>query len=108
MSSRDFSFIVEENISYIFKLLDKYKMSVDLIQNSAISFSVCVNDKYKKMEELLKCLRNRFDVNHTSGIVLYTIRHFNKKSVNDITKKGSLIIEQRTNKTIQLVMKPYF
>ncbi len=108
LSSRDFSFIVEENISYIFKLLDKYKMSVDLIQNSAISFSVCVNDKYKKMEELLKCLRNRFDVNHTSGIVLYTIRYFNKKSVNDITKKGSLIIEQRTNKTIQLVMKPYF
>ena len=83
-------------------------MSVDLIQNSAISFSVCVNDKYKKMEELLKCLRNRFDVNHTSGIVLYTIRHFNDKSVNDITKKGALIIEQRTNKTIQLVMKPYF
>ena len=47
LSSIDFSFIVEENISYIFGLLHEYQMPVELIQNSAISFSVCVNNKYK-------------------------------------------------------------
>ena len=46
LSSLDFSFIVEENISEIFQVLHKHKMKVDLIQNSAISFSVCVYDKF--------------------------------------------------------------
>ena len=53
LSSIDFSFIVEENISYIFSMLHEYQMPVELIQNSAISFSVCVNNKYKRLEELV-------------------------------------------------------
>ena len=49
LSTLDFSFIVEENISEIFSLMDKYKMRVEMIQNSAISFAVCINDKYGKL-----------------------------------------------------------
>lgn len=105
LSTRDFSFVVEDNISDIFKLLHKHKMSVDLIQNSAISFSVCVNDKYHNMDDLLHSLRARFDVQHTPGVTLYTIRHFEKDSATALLKSHELILEQRTETTLQLVMK---
>ena len=105
LSTRDFSFVVEDNISDIFKLLHKHKMSVDLIQNSAISFSVCVHDKYQNMEALLHSLRARFDVLHTPNVMLYTIRHFEENSANTILKSHDLVLEQRTQTTLQLVMK---
>jgi aspartate kinase len=63
LSSLDFSYIVEENISEIFNLLHLHKMKVDVIQNSAISFSVCFDNKYNKLDELLVKLKAKFRVN---------------------------------------------
>ena len=105
LSTRDFSFVVEDNISDIFKLLHEHKMSVDLIQNSAISFSVCINDKYHNVETLLHNLRARFDVQYTPNVTLYTIRHFEDDSSTSLLKSNELILEQRTETTLQLVMK---
>ena len=105
LSTRDFSFVVEDNISDIFRLLHEHKMSVELIQNSAISFSVCVNDKYHNMETLLHTLRARFDVQHTKDVSLYTIRHFEEDSAAALLKSHELVLEQRTETTLQLVMK---
>ena len=105
LSTRDFSFVVEDNISDIFKLLHEHKMSVDLIQNSAISFSVCINDKYHNVETLLHNLRARFDVQYTPNVALYTIRHFEDNSATSLLKSNELILEQRTETTLQLVMK---
>jgi aspartate kinase len=105
LSTRDFSFVVEDNISDIFKLLHEHKMSVDLIQNSAISFSVCVYDKYNKMESLLHALRARFDVQHQPDVTLYTIRHYDDKAEEELLKAHKLVLEQRTQTTLQLVMK---
>jgi aspartate kinase len=105
LSSLDFSFIIEKNISDIFAMLHKHKMKVDLIQNSAISFSVCVFDKFNKMEELLHELRGRFQVDHTADVSLYTIRHFQAKSADFLLQKHELLLEQRTQETMQLVMR---
>ncbi len=105
LSTRDFSFVVEDNISDIFKLLHEHKMSVDVIQNSAISFSVCVQDKYNNMDDLLLSLRSRFDVKHTPDVSLYTIRHFEENSAASILKSKEPILEQRTATTLQLVLK---
>ena len=74
LSSLDFSFIVENNISEIFRLLDKFKMKVDLIQNSAISFSVCINDKYNSLDQLISELKPKFKVQLFEEVSLYTIR----------------------------------
>ena len=104
LSSLDFSFIIEKNISDIFAILHKYKMKVDLIQNSAISFSVCVFDKFGKIEELLHELRGRFQVDHKPNISLYTIRHFQPESATFLLRKHELLLEQRTQETMQLVM----
>ena len=105
LSSIDFSFIVEENISYIFGLLHEYQMHVELIQNSAISFSVCVNNKYKRLQELIMVLRSRFNVDVTEGVDLFTIRHFDTKASQFINQKGKqVLLEQRTSETAQFVI----
>ena len=96
---------MEENISYIFGLLHEYQMPVELIQNSAISFSVCVNNKYKRLEELVLVLRSRFKVEVKEQVDLFTIRHFDTKSLASIRKNGKqILLEQRTEETAQFVM----
>ena len=104
LSSLDFSFIVEDNISDIFQILHENKMKVDLIQNSAISFSVCVYDKYSRFKELLSILKATFKVECTENVSLFTIRHFNENSSDEILKNNKLLLEQRTNETLQLVV----
>ncbi len=105
LSTIDFSFMVEENISYIFKLLHEYQMSVELIQNSAISFSVCINNKYKKLDELLIILRAKFNVKVDQGVDLFTIRHFNQEASNFIRSIGKpILLEQRTEETAQFII----
>jgi aspartate kinase len=105
LSSIDFSFIVEENISYIFGLLHEYQMPVELIQNSAISFSVCINNKYQRLEELVLVLRSKFNVVVTPSVDLYTIRHFDSKASQFIKQIGKpILLEQRTQETAQFVV----
>ena len=105
LSSIDFSFIVEENISYIFGLLHEYQMPVELIQNSAISFSVCINNKYQRLEELVLVLRSKFNVLVTPSVDLYTIRHFDSKASQFIRQIGKpILLEQRTQETAQFVV----
>ena len=106
LSSLDFSFIVENNISEIFRLLDKFKMKVDLIQNSAISFSVCINDKYNSLDHLISELKPKFKVQLFEEVSLYTIRHFNSDKSGLLSKKNAnLLLEQRLENTLQLVIK---
>lgn len=105
LSSLDFSFIVEDNISDLFKLLHDHKMKVDLIQNSAISFSVCVDNKFNRLEELLDRLKGKFKVVCHEGVSLYTIRHFNAEAINSLQNGREILLEQRGRETVQLVVK---
>ena len=109
ISSKDFSFIVEKKISLIFSMLSKYKMKVELIQNSAISFSVVLNNKYQRLDELLKELRENFKVSVDKEVSLFTIRHFNRNSLKHIKKLNhNILLEQRTYETLQLVLSRNF
>ena len=105
LSSLDFSFIVEDSISELFKLFHEHKMKVDLIQNSAISFSVCVDNRFGRLEELLSLLKSRFKVVHHEGVSLYTIRHFNEKAIQSLQNGHEVLLEQRGKETLQLVVK---
>ena len=105
LSSLDFSFIVEDSISELFKLLHDHKMKVDLIQNSAISFSVCVDNRFGRLDELLNLLKSRFKVVHHEGVSLYTIRHFNEKAIESLQNGHEILLEQRSKETVQLVVK---
>ena len=105
LSSLDFSYIVEENISEIFKLLHEYKMKVDVIQNSAISFSVCVDNVYNNLEKLLQHLKGKFKVTSHTGVNLYTVRHYNPQAVESIEAGKSLLLKQMAHDTMQIVTK---
>jgi aspartate kinase len=105
LSSLDFSFIMEENISEIFALLHKYKMKVSLIQNSAISFSVCVDDKFGNFSELKSTLAKKFKVTYNDNVSLYTIRHFTEKSAITVAQGKEVLVRQVSRETMQIITK---
>lgn len=105
LSSLDFSFIVEENISEIFNLLHLYKMKVDVIQNSAISFSVCIDNNYDNLEKLLLHLKAKFKVTYHKNVALYTIRHYTKKAIQHLEENKTVLLKQIYNETVQIVTK---
>jgi len=105
LSTLDFSFIVEENISEIFNLLHLYKMKVDVIQNSAISFSVCIDNNYNNLEKLLHHLKAKFKVTCDDNVSLYTIRHYDGNAIKSIEKGKNVLLKQLYQETVQIVTK---
>ena len=105
LSSLDFSYIVEENISDIFRLLHMYKMKVDVIQNSAISFSVCFENAYGNLEKLVQHLKAKFHVTCHKDVSLYTIRHYTANAIFELEKGKTLLLKQLTQETVQMVTK---
>jgi len=105
LSSIDFSFIMEENISEIFLHFHQFKMKVSLIQNSAISFSVCIEDKFGNFNELKSILSKKFKVSYNENVSLYTIRHFTKEAAEMVEKDKSVLLKQISRETMQIVTK---
>lgn len=105
LSSLDFSYIVEDNISHIFSLLHEHKMKVDVIQNSAISFSVCFENSYNDLEKLLQRLKAKFKVACYDNVSLYTIRHYTPQVIEQIEKDKQILLKQLTQETVQIVSR---
>jgi aspartate kinase len=105
LSSIDFSFIMEENISEIFALLHQYKMKVSLIQNSAISFSVCIDDKFGNFTALKSILSKKFKISYNENVSLYTIRHFDEKASQIVEKNKVVLLKQVSRETMQIITK---
>ncbi len=105
LSSIDFSFIMEENISEIFALLHKFKIKVSLIQNTAISFSICIEDKFGNFNELKTILSKKFKVSYNENVSLYTIRHFSKEAAEMVEKDKTVLVKQISRETMQIVTK---
>jgi aspartate kinase len=103
LSSIDFSFIMEEHISEIFALLHQNKMKVSLIQNSAISFSVCIEDKYLQIESLKTKLSKKFQVQIFPNVSLYTIRHFSEEAKNMVESGKKVLVKQILGDTLQII-----
>ena len=97
--------MMEDNIGEVFKLLHKYKMKVELIQNSAISFSVCVDNKFNNLELLLTKLRSNFRVQWNEGVTLYTIRHSIPSEIKAIARDKKVLLKQESRETVQLVIQ---
>jgi aspartate kinase len=105
LSSIDFSFIMEENISEIFGLFHQFKLKVNLIQNSAISFAVCVEDKFHNFKELNPILSKKFKVEFYDDVTLYTIRHFNDKAAQTVEHNKTVLLKQVSRETMQVITK---
>ena len=105
LSSIDFSFIMEENISEIFSLFHQFKLKVNLIQNSAISFSVCVEDKFGNFKDMNAILSKKFKVDFNENVTLYTIRHFDEAASQTVENNKVILLKQVSSETMQVVTK---
>ena len=105
VSSLDFSFMVENNIADIFIMLHKHQLKVNLIQNSAISFSVCVDNKFNTFDAFYKEIKSLFKVDFQEHVDLFTVRHFNDETFEEINKKGKSLLTQINKETAQIVVK---
>jgi aspartate kinase len=105
LSSKDFSFIVEENLRQIFSRLSDHKVRVNLMQNSAISFSLVVNDDELKTEKLVQSLSEDFNISVVHDAHLITVRNYAGHALNLDTGKR-VLLEQKTDEVMQLVIEP--
>ena len=105
LATQDFSFMAEHHLSSVFELFAKYRLKVDLIQNSAISFSVCVDNIYNNLDKLLQHLKATFKVSCHENVSLYTIRHFNLNEINKLEEGKTVLLKQLTQETVQIVTK---
>lgn len=106
ISSKDFSFIVEENLSAIFKLFAEKQVKINMMQNSAISFSVCVDNDSRKMPDLIKSLQKEYRVLYNENLELITIRYYDQATIERATLKKKILLEIKSRYTVQLVVKP--
>lgn len=105
ISSRDFSFIVEEHMSEIFACFASHKLKIQTMQNSAISLSVSVSDQRSQIEALIEDLQKDYQVLYNDGLELLTIRHYNEKIVAELVKGKEVMLQQKTRHTMRLLMR---
>ena len=101
---RDFSFVLEESLSKAFAVMNKHRLKVSLIQSSAISISVCV-DNTRYLTGALDELSNEFKVNYNENLELLTIRGINKEIVGQTTSGRDILLSQKTRRTARFLMK---
>ena len=105
VSSKDFSFIAEEGMSRIFSLFAEHKIKINLMQNSALSFSICVDNDPHKIPQLHEVLENEFNILYNDNLKLVTVRHYHPSTIDELTKDKTVLLEQRSRHTAQVVMR---
>ncbi|SFP80513.1 aspartate kinase [Hymenobacter arizonensis] len=103
--SKNFAFISEENLEVIFGALAQAKLKINLMQNSAISFSVCTDFSERRVHKLMDVLREHFTLHYNTGLMLFTIKNYDAASIARLTEGKRLLLEQRTRNTFQFVCK---
>ncbi|BAO66223.1 aspartate kinase [Candidatus Karelsulcia muelleri] len=104
-SKKKFSFFLEKDISFIFKYISYFKINFFLIQNSPISISICIEDKFNNLYFLIKKLKKKFIIKLLNNVYLYTLLHYNVYNINFIIKKYKLILRQINSDYIQWILK---
>jgi aspartate kinase len=103
ISDENLAFIVEAHMSQIFSILAKHRVGVNLMQNSAISFMICVDNDLHKIPQLIKNLKAFFKVLCNENLSLFTIRHYTDESVQLFLQDKEVVLEQKSNDIIQLI-----
>ncbi len=105
VSRRDFSFVEEESLSELFHLFKEHRIRVNLMQNSAISFSICVNHHAERINKLLAAIENDYKVIRDENLELITVRHYTSEILEELKRNKMVLLEERIPRTIQLVMR---
>lgn len=105
ISSRDLSFMAEENLKTVFSTFSKHKVHINLMQNSAVSFSVCFDENREKLEAVLRSLKEEFILKYNEELQLLTIRHDNGKLLQKLTQGKQIYLSQKNRTTRQVLMR---
>ncbi len=105
ISPRDFSFVIDQSLGDIFSIFEEHRLKINLIQNSAISISICLDNSERKLPGLLKSLKKKYEVYYNSGVELITIRHYNDETIREILFNLKVLIEQKTRATVHYVVE---
>lgn len=101
---RDFSFIAEDNLQTIFATLAALNIRVNMMQNTALSFSICIDDNSILLDQLTKRLQHTFNVRYNRQLQLITIRYYTTQIIDDIVAGRNILLQQRTRSTAQLIV----
>lgn len=101
---RNFSFIVEENLSSIFKLFADHQVKINVMQNSAINFSICVDNNANRLPGLLECLQKEYKVLYNQNVELITIRHYDQTTIDRAMLNKKTLLEVKSRHTAQMVV----
>jgi aspartate kinase len=102
---KDFSFIVEENISRLFGLFAHNKIKVNVTQNSAVSFSASIDGDTRNFEALIAELQKDYFVKYNKNLELVTIRYYNNEAIEKMTKCRTILLEQKSRNTARFVLE---
>ncbi|HXC05842.1 MAG TPA: aspartate kinase [Bacteroidia bacterium] len=105
LSPKDFSFIVEENMSSIFRLFSEHKVKINTMQNSAISFSICADQDSRKIPGLIKALQEDYRVLYNDDVELITIRYYDQATIDRVCIGKKVLLEVKSRYTVQLVVR---
>ena len=105
ISDVDLSFIVGNHMNQIFSLLAKNNVEVNLMQNSAVSFSICVDNDLHKIPQLIKDFQQFYEVLYNADLSLFTLRHYNDNSFDSFLQDKDVVLEQKSRNTIQLITR---
>ncbi len=105
ISTLDLSFIAEENLKNIFHAFSTNKININLMQNSAVSFSVCFNDDFSKLESLIADLSTNFSLKYNTGLKLITIRHYNENLIDKLIDNSKVYLFQKSRVNVQFLVR---
>ncbi len=104
VTPKDFSFIIEDNLKQIFSILADENVRVNLMQNSAVSFSFLIDDKYD-LQHLVNHFKTDYKVKYNKNVELLTVRHYNDKIIERLTNGKQVLLEQKTRQTARMVLE---
>jgi aspartate kinase len=105
LSSTDFSFVGEKPLSRLYELFAELKMRPNLVQSTAISILCCLDDVSEKIEKLALAASELFNVQLEKDLTLLTIRHYKEGQAEELTNNRVVVLEQKTEDTIQVLMR---
>lgn len=105
ISPKDFSFIVEKNLSDIFARLSKANAKINLMQNSALKFSILLDGDKVDSSQILEVFKDSYDVKFNEGLELVTIRHYDQATIDRVTEGKEILLQQKTRETARLIVK---
>lgn len=105
IAPKDFSFIAEQNLQMLFGLFAEIGVRINVMQNSALSFSVCIDHNAVLLDQLLRRLQDDYYVRYNAGLHLITIRYYTQTIIDHIVSGRPILLEQRSRQTEQIVVE---